>query len=201
MTLTWDDQSEVDSYVLLQTLPNSDNQPVDPPTNELRLRVETADEYCYQLEAVREGAANSAPSDPPACATTTLPPDAARPTASPTIDVIPPEGGGEPTTDPPTTSSDDNSSHVSDDSVPTPADDPSEFVAELAFSRRASRTKAAAETPRQKFFDAGIPAEILNTDEWVLEPQTAEPGTLIYLDGANAGEATSSVRRSQGPPT
>ena len=73
VTLTWDEQSDVDSFVLLQTLPNSDSQPVDPPTNELRLRVATAEEYCYQLEAVREGAANSAPSDPPACATTTVP--------------------------------------------------------------------------------------------------------------------------------
>ena len=189
VTLTWDDQSDVDSYVLLQTRPNSDNQPIDPPTNELRLRVETADEYCYQLEAVREGAANSAPSDPAACATTTLPPDAATPTASPTIDVIPPEGGGEPTTDPPTTDPPTTTPPTSPTgSVPAPEDDPSQFVAELAFLA-GFPDQAAAESQRQQFLDAGIPAEILNTDEWVLEPQTAETGTLIYLDGASADAA------------
>ncbi len=194
VTLTWDDQSGVDSYVLLQTLPNSDNQPVDPPSNELRLRVETADEYCYQIEAVREGAANSAPSDPPACATTTVPEGTEEPSGSPTIEVLPSESptpsessSTPPTTTPPTSPT---------ESVPTPQDDPSKFVAELAFLA-GFPDQAEAESRREKFLDAGIPAEILNTDEWVLQPPTLETGTIIYLDGANESEAMTACQAAK----
>jgi hypothetical protein len=196
VTLTWDEQSEVDSYVLLQTLPNSDSQPVDPPTNELRLRVETAEEYCYQIEAVREGAANSAPSDPPACATTTLPPDAKEPTASPTIDVIPPDGGGEPT---PTTSSPTSPSTSAPTSptgtAPTPADEPLGSIAELTFL--VGLDQAEVENRRQAFLAAGIAAEILNTDDWVLEPPTSESGTIIYVDGATREDAQAACEAAE----
>ncbi len=190
VTLTWDDQSEVDSFVLLQTLPNSDSQPVDPPTNELRLRVETADRYCYQLEAVREGAANSAPSDPPACATTTVPPTAPDPTASPTIDVLPPDGGGEttPPTSPPTSPSAPTSPTTS---IATPADEPLEFIAPLDFIIVEGNpfAEAAAQTARQEFVDQGIPAEVLSSEAFALDPGPAEPAFIVYLDADTPEDA------------
>ena len=190
VTLTWDDQAEVDSFVLLQTLPNSDSQPIDPPTNELRLRVATAEEYCYQIEAVREGAANSAPSDPPACATTTVPPDAEEPTASPTIDVLPPGGGGEttPPTSPPTSPTEPTSPPTS---IATPADEPLEFIAPLDFIIIEGNPdpEAAAQTARQEFLDQGIPAEVLSSEARALEPAPAEPAWIVYLDAATAEDA------------
>ena len=173
VTLTWDDQAEVDSYVLLQTLPNSDNQPIDPPTNELRLRVETADEYCYQLEAVREGAANSAPSDPPACATTTVPPERhrSRPDHPRSRSFLPTEGATRRRRRRPRPPR----PRRRPTSVATPSDEPLEFIAPLDFIIIEGNpdAEAAAQTARQEFLDQGIPAEVLSSEEFVLDPAPA----------------------------
>ena len=84
VTLSWDRVADVQDYTLLMTAPvTGESEIASTPTAadaqrlESRIKVETVDNYCYQLVALREGAADSAPSEQ-ACVQTALPPDGAR---------------------------------------------------------------------------------------------------------------------------
>ena len=57
--------------------------------------------------------------------------------------------------------------------------------------------QAEVENRRQAFLAAGIAAEILNTDEWVLEPPTSESGTIIYVDGATRDDAEAACEAAE----
>ena len=102
VTLSWDRVADVQDYKLLMTTPVTGESEIDsaPAADdaarlESRIKVETEDTYCYQLVAVREGAPDSAPSEPPVCVDTVLPATAPEgPTESPSIVPLPPEGGG-----------------------------------------------------------------------------------------------------------
>jgi hypothetical protein len=187
VTLTWDRVAGVEDYKLRMTAPTDDEQPIfsapadgDPARMESKIKVETEDDYCYRLVAVREGAADSAASEE-ACVTTVLPPTApAGPTESPSIvPVSPPPGDGatDGGTDGGTTAS--------------PSADPLPAISVLQFFLVGASTDPAgdAEAARQALADQGFEAKVMSSDDWTLTPPLAAPSFLLYVDGATAADA------------
>ena len=153
--------------------------PDDPARVQSKIKVETADEYCYQVIAVREGAADSAPSEQE-CVTTTLPAEAPPgPTESPTIVPIAPPTDGE---------SGGSSSPPSP--TPTSADPlPSIAVLQLLPGRRRVDDEAGPGRGRtRRLADLGITAKVLFSQDWTFSTPL-QPSYLLYVDGPTAADA------------
>jgi hypothetical protein len=192
VTLSWDRVADVQDYKLLMTAPVTGESEIatapaadDPGRLESRVKVETEDNYCYQVVAVREGAPDSAPSKQE-CVQTVLPATAPEgPTESPTIVPLPPEPPDDGETDGgPTTGGGGGQ------------EDPLPFVSPLQFYPiSASADPAAdAEADRAALEEQGFSSKVLSSEEWVLTPPLAEPSYILYVDGANADEATTACR-------
>jgi len=187
VTLSWDRVAGVEAFKLKMTSPVdgesevfSSPAPDDPARVQSKIKVETADEYCYQVIAVREGAADSAPSEQQ-CVTTTLPAEAPPgPTESPTIvPIAPPPSDGEsggsssPTSPPPTSA----------DPLPSIA------VLQLYLVGGGLDDPAAqAEADRAILADLGITAKVLFSQDWVFTTPL-QPSYLLYVDGATPADA------------
>ena len=185
VTLTWDRVAGVQAYELVMTAPVTDESEIasapvadDDSKLESKIKVETEDTYCYQLIAVREGAADSAPSDE-ACVDTVLPPEATEgPTESPTIVPLPPEptdGGA-----------------TSGGASPSPAAGPLPFISVLEFYPVGASADPAAQAAADQaaLADLGFPAKVLLSDDVTLTPPLAQPSYVLYVDGNTADEAT-----------
>jgi hypothetical protein len=183
VTLSWDRVAGVEAFKLKMTSPVdgeseifSSPVPDDPARVQSKIKVETEDEYCYQVIAVREGAADSAPSDQQ-CVTTTLPPDAPPgPTESPTIvPIAPPTDGGNGGTSSP---------------APTSGDPlPSIAVLHLYLVGAGLDDPAGeAEADRAALADLGIAAKVLSSQDWTFSTPL-QPSYLLYVDGATPADA------------
>ncbi len=193
--LTWDAAQGADSYRVLQTRPTLVEQditalvdPADPETFLVRLKVETAEEYCYQLQAVRESGGESRPSTPEACTTTTLAPEAT-PSPSPTVvEQLPPQGGEAPV---PPASGGAAEPQSSPASPGEPTDAPLPFVSGLKFYvAPPAAPPAAAEADLAALVAAGVPAKLLHTSTVTLTPPFAADGWLLYVDAETPGDLT-----------
>ncbi|HSK34854.1 MAG TPA: hypothetical protein VK903_15340 [Propionicimonas sp.] len=189
--LTWDAAQGVDSYEVLQTKPDSQAKevtalfdPDDPATYLVRLKVETADEYCYQLRALRGDGARSAVSQPEVCVTTSLP-KGSQPSPSPApMATLSPKAGEspvEPSTGP--------STSAPPTSPPDGSQDPQPFISVLKFyNGDATTAPQLAVRDLAALQAAGVQAKLLHSDEWTLAPALATPGWLLYVDAATAEE-------------
>jgi len=197
VTLTWDRVAGVDSYKLKMTSPVDGESEIfsspvadDPAHLESKIKVETEDRYCYELIAVIEGAADSAPSEE-ACVDTKLPPTAPAGPKSPTIVPVPapPTDGGESTggSTPPT----DGGESTGGSTPPTPSADPLPFVSALNFYLEAGSADPAAEAEaaRAALAEEGFQAKVLFSEDFTLIPPLVEPSYLLYVDGATAANA------------
>ena len=197
--LTWAAAQGVDSYRVLQTQPEFVPKEVtalfdpDDPTRYLvRLKVETADEYCYQLQALRESGAKSVPSRQECVRTTLKGGPATTPTASPTdIQQLPPAQGEQPV---PSGGSQPSPSSSAPPSVPTPSTTtPSSgdtgtlpFISVLKFyNGDATDVPPGAEADRAALNTAGFPAKLLHTSTVSIQGLPGE-GWVLYLDAATA---------------
>jgi hypothetical protein len=192
--LSWDAALGVDSYKVLQTRPTVLEQdvtalvdPDDPARYLVRLGVESADQYCYQLQALRESGAESPASTPEACTATTLPPEAT-PEPSPTA-IVPlpaeegetpaPGGAGTPSPTP---------------STPTPSpttspETPQPFISALkSYVGDATEPPPSAVTDRDALVAAGVQAKLLHTGAWTITPPFNAPVWLLYVDAPAAGD-------------
>ena len=185
VTLSWDRVAGVEAFKLKMTSPVdgeseifSSPVPDDPARVQSKIKVETEGEYCYQVIAVREGAADSAPSEQQ-CVATTLPAEAPPgPTESPTIvPIAPPPGDGEsgdPSSPPPPTSG-----------------DPQQSIAVLntyPVEGAAGDPEADAEATRTELADLGFDTKVLLTQEWTFD-RPLLPSYLLYVDGPTPADA------------
>lgn len=184
VSLTWDRVAGVQSYKLKMTAPVTDESEIasapstdDDSRLESKVEVETEDTYCYQLIALREGAADSAPSDE-ACVDTLLPPEATEePTGPPTIAPLPVEPT-EPT-DGGTTPGD-----------PSASADPLPFISVLKFYPVDDLDAAArAAADQAALADLGFQTKVMLSEDFTLTPPLDEPSYLLYVDGDTADEA------------
>ncbi len=189
VTFTWNAAADVDSYKLVQVAPVNNEAPIfdspvpgNPALLESKIQVQTADDYCYQLIAVKKGAADSAPSDQ-ACVTTTLPVDASSgPTESPSIVPL----------SPPASSPSSPSTGSSSASAP-----PLAFISVLQFFPFGASSDPAgdAEAARAALADQGVEAKVLSSADWVLTPPLAKQSYLLYVDGATAEAADTACQQ------
>jgi hypothetical protein len=192
ITLSWDRAAEVQNYKLLMTAPVTDEAEIDsapmagdPNRQESRIEVETAGRYCYQLVATREGAPDSAPSEPPVCVRAVLPPGAPEGPAEPTIKPVPADGGGDGSGD---------GDGSTDGGTTDPSAPPQAFISLLYYYPVLGGDDQAgrAEATRAELVELGVDAKVLLTDDWTITPPVpGESSYVVYVDGATAEEATS----------
>lgn len=189
VTLSWDRVAGVGAYKLKMTSPVDGESEIfsspaldDPARLQSKIKVETEDRYCYQLIAMAEGAADSAPSKRK-CVRTTLPEEApAGPTASPTIVPMAPP--------PPAEGESDAPSSQPTSSAPSQAD-PLTSIAVLRVYLVGGGAKdplALAETDRAELAEQGIETKVLFTGDWTFN-RSLGPSYFLYVDGANPAEA------------
>jgi hypothetical protein len=185
MTLTWDLDRSVDSYEVTLTAPATDTKaakalpdPADPARVLYRMETDRAEEHCYQVVAVREGAPPSAPSDQ-ACAVAVLTPEqqqAAEPTAPAVIAPAPgfeppppPDGNGTTPPESPTTSAPPG----------TPA-----FLTPMKYYDLTNQGTAEQELAAAQ--QVPLPVQLGRTDELGLESNLP---LVLYATGATEAEA------------
>lgn len=187
VNLTWDRDQSVSSYELIQTLPTTSSQTIepypaedDPDRQSMRLAVATADRYCYRLRALR-GETPSADSES-VCVDSVLTPAqsaAPTPTESPTIETMAP-----PTEAP-------------SPSGTTVAADPLPFVFVLKSYSPDVLLEGAPTTDLQTLEPLGVPAKVMSTVDHPLEPPLGEPTLVLYVDGVSAEAATTACTGAQ----
>jgi hypothetical protein len=195
--LTWDADPSVGKYEILQSKPGSQDKevtalydPQNPNTYLVRLKVETAEEYCYQLRALRADGGRSKESTPVACVTTVLPPEATpSPSAAPITEAGP--KGGEvpvPTPSPSVSPTVDASTAVPTESTGPPL----RFISVLKVYRGFSRSEVPATTAadQAQLVAGGVTAKVLHTSAWTITEPLAEPVWVLYVDAAESEALT-----------
>lgn len=200
--LTWNAASDVDSYELFQTRPLSKQKkitalvdPKDPAKYLVRLKVETAEQYCYQLRALRDDGPRSTLSEPEQCVATTLEPSATpSPSAGPAvISELPKEQGEVPIPDAIIPSESASPSPSPPTPVTTePSEDPQRFISVLnvyiGFGPEDPPETAVAH--RAQLLASSVPAKLLNTAAWTLTEPLSPNGWVLYVDAPEAGALT-----------
>jgi hypothetical protein len=190
VTLSWDRVAGVAAYKLKMTSPVDGESEIfsspsldDPARLQSKIKVETEDRYCYQLIAMAEGAADSAPSES-ACLRTKLPDEApAGPTESPTIVPIAPPAPADGESAEPSASPSSAPSSTSADPLQSIA------VLRVYLVGGGSQDAAAlAEADRAELADQGVETKVLFTSDWTFN-RGLQPSYFLYVDGANPAEA------------
>jgi hypothetical protein len=200
VVLSWDAATGVDGYKVVQTRPTALEQEVSAlydPDNAtrylVRLKVDTADTYCYQLLATRKSGEESPPSEPEACTPTpTVLPAGATPAPTPgPITQLPPQEGEveapltpspspDPATTPPTTSP---------SPTPTETNGPQRYVSVLkVYSGPPSSPPTIASDAMAALNALDVQAKLLHTFAWSLEPALPLDGWVLYVDAATPEE-------------
>ena len=208
--LTWNAASDVNSYELLQTKPDSQEKkitalvdPKDPRKFFVRLKVETAEQYCYRLRALRDSGHRSTPSGEE-CVKTVLPLIPTSPPSPSTAPIVeaPKPPGALPI---PGATSPGASPDPSTPGAPVPsnaAEEPQEFVSVLNFySGAPDTTPAQAIADRDALRTGGVAAKLMHTHGWTFGHPTATRGWLLYVDAPAADDLNGDCEtiRSQFP--